>query len=256
MIFIAPGFVLGRDFAGSFWRIGWPLALILTLVLAGLDVFFVLNHRLYYLLEREDWPALIQYLETRLFRKGHYTSRLVQLLANTYLVLSDSPAVISLENKVAIVKPALVHANALVFGAARILDKDYAGAARFFETHVEATGDKRGRDAEWLRWYQGFALLLDHQYQQAAERFLVIAETSPNPLPTALSAYFLTEPLGKALYTRRGELNLAAENGRNRIKAALPKRAAWERDIAKLQNEVHVAILTKYIADTSNWLYR
>ena len=97
---------------------------------------------------------------------------------------------------------------------------------------------------------------MDHQYPQAAEGFLVIAETSPNPLPTALSAFFLTETLGKALYTRRAEFNLAAENSRNRIKAALPRRAIWERDIAKLQNEVHVAILTKYIAETSNWLYR
>ncbi|MDL2230060.1 hypothetical protein LJC14_07420, partial [Treponema sp. OttesenSCG-928-L16] len=80
-----------------------------------------MNRRLFYLLEREDWPALVQYLEGKVMRGGNYSPRLVKLLANTYLVLSDPRSVMALERKLAAAKPALLDRNALVFGAARIL---------------------------------------------------------------------------------------------------------------------------------------
>ncbi|MDR2028174.1 MAG: hypothetical protein LBP93_01405, partial [Treponema sp.] len=64
-MFVLSFFILGTGFALTFFRTGWPLALVLVLVLAGLDIFYCINRRLFFLLEREDWPALVQYLEGR-----------------------------------------------------------------------------------------------------------------------------------------------------------------------------------------------
>jgi hypothetical protein len=50
--------MLGTEFALTFFRTGWPLALVLILILGGLDIFYFTNRRLFFLLEREDWPAL------------------------------------------------------------------------------------------------------------------------------------------------------------------------------------------------------
>jgi hypothetical protein len=251
-VFILSFFILGTEFAFTFFRTGWPLALVLVLVLAGLDIFYFINRRLFFLLEREDWPALAQYLEGRIIRKGRYSARLVRLLANTYLVLSDSAGVISLENKLAIAKPALVDANALIFGTARILDKDIAGAVRFFEARRSSA---KGESAEWLSWYYGFALLLDRQFSPAADQFLVLANESPDAVLTGLSAFFLEDKLARCLPGRSAECVTAAAAGKNRVKKVFPRISGWDREVLKIKTEVYAAILSKYLHEASAWLY-
>ena len=93
---VLPLALLGRDFAFTFWRSGWPLAGVLLIALIVLNVFFLSNRRLFRLLEREDWPALVDYLEHVVLGKRQYSSRKVRLLLNSYLVMSDSPAVLRL----------------------------------------------------------------------------------------------------------------------------------------------------------------
>jgi hypothetical protein len=140
LVCFMPFFAFGSGTVSYFQRSVWPLALLLVAILAALDVYYALNYRLFSLLEREDWPALSAYLEEQVLRKGRYSKRLVNLLATTYLVMSDIPAVAGLENRLAVAKPALVERNALVFGAARILGKDYAGAVRFFSPRSAGAG--------------------------------------------------------------------------------------------------------------------
>ncbi|MDR0387629.1 MAG: hypothetical protein LBH57_06290 [Treponema sp.] len=224
----------------------------LVLILLGMDVFYLRNRRLFYLLGREDWPALALYLEDRVIKRGHYSSLPVRLLANTYLVLSDYRAVTDLETRTAGVKPRLVDAGALIFGTARILGKDYEGAVRFFE---EKAGKAKGGTAAWVRWYAGFARFLDRQFSQAADRFVVIAVEEEDAALTGLSSYFLAASLAGMLPGRSPELTAAAENGRKRVRAALPVRDAWNKEIDKIRSEVYVAVLSKYLDETSEWLY-
>jgi hypothetical protein len=249
---MVPYFILGRELSLPIWRSSWPAALIFFGILLGFDVFYALNGRLFLLLEREDWPALAQYLEDRVLRKGRYSPRLVRILADTYLVLSDSAAVISLENKLAIVKPALVEANALIFAAARILGGDYAGAVRFLEERLKAGG---ARNALWLRWYYGFALLLDRRFSPAADEFAALALDAPEAVVTGLAAYFLTGTLGRALPERRLELTAAAMDGRSRLKKAFPRKERWDKEVARIGGDVYTVILSKYITETTGWLF-
>jgi hypothetical protein len=249
---LLPRFFLGAAFSGNFVRGLWPLALVFLLVLGGFDVFYILNRRLYFLLEREDWPALSLYLEDRVVKQGHFSPRLVRILAGAYLALADSAAVVSLENKTAIARPALVEENLLLFGAARILAGDIEGAIRFFGLRREGAQKSL---LPWVRWYHGFALLLDRRYAPAADEFTALASRSSNALVTGLSAFFLSDTLMRKLPERGPELLLAAEEGKGRVLKILPRLGDWKKEAEKNMAEIHAAVLGKYIEDAGRYMY-
>jgi hypothetical protein len=240
-----PSFVFSYGAGFYFQRSVWPLALLFLAILAVLDTYYALNCRLFSLLEREDWPALSAYLEEQVLQKGRYSKRFTDLLAATYLVMSDIPAVTALENKISIAKPALLERGALVFGIARILGKDYAGAIRFFSPRT-------GKEGGWPHCYYAFALFLDRKPEEAAEQFHLLAAGSSNALISALAAWFLAE----ALQGRTGEsYTAAAEKGRLRVRKSLKNRAAWDAELGKFETEVHVAVLRKYIDRAGDWIF-
>jgi hypothetical protein len=248
-----PRFFLGPGLSGEFWRTGWLLAVILFLLLAGVNVYFALNHRLFYLLEREDWPALVDHLEQRIIQKNHYTYGLVRLLANSYLVMSDSAGVTALENKAGIAKPALLDTNALVFGAARILGGDSEGASKFFQVRLEK-GKLRPRDKQWVRWYYGFSLLLARHFEQAASEFKTLSLSSNDALIIGLSAFFLFDTLLKYIEDKT-EYQAVIDEGRERVLAALKTPAEWHKEAGRIETEVYAAILQKYIDQAGAWLF-
>jgi hypothetical protein len=253
IVFFIPFIVFGTGFTLTFWRSSWPLGVVPALLLLGINGYYFANKRLFLLLEREDWPALVQYLEGRVLQDRRYSPNLVRLLANTYLVLSDSGSVMALERKVAIARPALVDANALIFGVARILCKDNAGAARFFSRRLDSA---KTESAEWVRWYYGFSLLLNRQFSTAGEQFSLLVHDSRNAVITGISAYFLDNTLRKALPEQGESYRSAANDGRIRVQKALPSRGAWQKETKKLQTEVYAVVLLKYIEETADWLYR
>jgi len=203
-------------------------------------------------LEREDWPALVIYLEDKVFKRGRYSSRLVRLLAVSYLVLSDTKGVIGLENKAAIARPALLDENALVFGAARILGKDFSGAARFFEARKYTVKPKL---KDWVSWYLGFSLLLDYRLEGAADEFSFLVHESKDAVITALSSFFLSENLARVLHGKETEMREIASLGKNRARSGLPDYRKFNLEINKISTEVHTAVISRYIDETGRWLY-
>jgi hypothetical protein len=266
--FLLPFIVLGPQSAGLFWRSAWPAAVFLLLILTAMNLFYALNFRLQHLLEREDWPALARYLEKRIIEKGRYHSFGVRLLANTYLLLADNEAFTNLENRVAAAKPALFEKLALVFGTGRIIRKDYAGAARFFDERLAAL-DKKTRasgaadaavrfsspESLWLFWYSGFTLLLNARYEAAAERFSELMRTAKEPVVMALAAWFLENILTKALPERYGEFAVLAEEGRKQIRDMLPARSAWNKKGETLRGEIYAIPISGYLQSIADWLY-
>jgi hypothetical protein len=262
--FFMPFVILGENFplarGGFLIRSLWPLAAILAAALIVLDIYYFSNRTLFRHLEREDWPALAEYLETRLPRRPSYPGRLVRLYVNTCLILSDSGAVMNLENRLALVKPALVERDALLFGAARILGKDYAGALRFFAAHDRPPRKggfpglfhgNRALRRQWLTWYHGFSLLLDRRFGEAAEKFRFLAEEAADPLAAGLAAWFLADNLSQVVEGAR-EAALAA---RDRIRASLARRKDWDGEAAKTGTEIYAAILRIYIDKAGDWIY-
>lgn len=252
ILVLLPFFMLGASFMGFFWQLNWLFILILLMLITGFNVFYFINRQLFSLLEKEDWPALIRHLESRVIQKGRYSPQLVRLLANTYLVLSDSAAVMSFENKVAIIKPALLQANMLVFGTARILGGDISGAIRFFQTRKAAA---KREQKDWVCWYYAFALLLDRRFEDAAGEFSLLSAMSNDGIIAGLSSYFLAENIARSLPQKRQEFTGTVAQGRERVLKTLPRQKDWQREVSRLSTEIHAAVLAKYMAETAHWLY-
>jgi len=252
IIIFLPFLVLDLPPALTYLQFTWPFLLILVLFFAGFNAFYFTNRQLFLLLEKEDWPALSRHLEDRIIKKGRYSPQLVRLLAKTYLLLSDTAAVMSLENKVAIAKPAIIGRNVLIFGTARILGKDISGAVRFFKAYRETA---KGELREWVNWYYGFTLLLDHQYEEAGKEFSVLARVSKDGIITGLSSFFLAENLAYLLPDKKRELTEIALSGRERTQKILPERN-WKTESVRLSSDIHIAAITKYLEEAGLWLYR
>jgi hypothetical protein len=158
----------------------------------------------------------------------------------------------SLENKTAIARPALVEENLLLFGTARILAGDIEGAVRFF-------GARRDRAKKsllpWVRWYHGFALLLARRHAPAADEFTALAARSSIALVTGLSAFFLSETLSRKVPEQEPELRRAAEEGKGRVLKFLPRIGDWRREAEQNMAEIHAAVLGKYIEDAGRFIY-
>ncbi|MDR1318260.1 MAG: hypothetical protein LBJ90_01430 [Treponema sp.] len=250
---LLPLIFLGQDYMANFRYALLPLTLILVLALLGFNVFYLVNHRLFTLLEREDWPALVDYLEQRVIHRGRYSRRLVQLLTNSYLVMSDSRGLLNLENKLALARPALLEENALIFGAARILVGDFAGASDFFQARLEKAKVK-AKDLQWIRWYYGFSRLLSRDFAKAEAEFKALAAASTDGLIAGLSVYFLNTSLLK--YSKnRDECRQIAAEGEKRVKKAIRGISGWKKEAAKVESDVHAAIIRKYIDEAGVRLY-
>ena len=255
-----PVFFLDRDFMGGFWKTVWPLELVIVLALAGMNIFFLKNRRMFALLEKEDWPALAAYLEKKIFQEKRFTVRQVKLLAQTYLVSGNFDGTARLESIVN------VDDNALIFGAARVLGCNKPGAdtsqtAEFFRQLLtpEHIRNLRPDDAEWLRWYYGFSLILNKAIKQAEEVFSGLASDAKNPLICGLSAWFLSQVLrddSAAGSAPDNECLIQADEAKARLRLSLKNADKWNRKADKIKNEVHGIIIKNYLDEAGAWLFK
>jgi hypothetical protein len=246
-----PVLLAGPQYAANFQYITLPLMLFMALLLIFMSVFFLLNYRLFTLLEREDWPALSYYLEQKIYVKGRYDSRKVRLLASSYMVVSDYASVLKLENKARAAKPSVIRKNVLIFGAARTLSGNHKDAAVFFKTYLD---EGKSPDKPWIRWYYGFSLLLCGDFNLAEPEFMSFAVSSNDALITGLSAYLLSTSLAKHSQ-KPYECLEVVENGRNRVKNAVKNLKKWKNEADRIGNEIHITIIRRYIDDAGNWVF-
>jgi len=250
---LLPVFVPGTAYAANLRIVVSPLLFFISAILLCLGIFFLINYRLFLLLEREDWPALAYYLEQKIFVKNKYNSRYVKLLASSYMVISDYPSVVKLENKAFLVKRSVVEKNVLIFGAARVISGDYKGAEVFFKVHLEKS-KLRKQDIDWVHWFYGFSCLLNSDFDKAEREFTAMAVSSGDAIIAGVSAYFLANNLaGKSI--NKLDCLAAAETGRNRVVKALKKLKRWKKEVKKTETEIHIAIIRKYVNETGKWIF-
>lgn len=253
---LLPLLITGAEFAVNFRYITLPLLLFTGVLLICMTIFFLFNYRLLSLLEREDWPALAYYLEQKVFVKNRYTNRYIRLLASSYLVMTDYQSVLKLESKAMLARPSVVNKNVLIFGAARVLSGVHKEAAAFFKSYMGNGNAARAIHGErqWIHWYYGFSQLLSGSFSIVEPEFKSLAISSNNALIAGLSAYFLYETLAKySIYPE--ECRNIAENGRKRIKKALPTEVSWIKEADKSGTDMHIAIVRKYIEEAGKWIY-
>lgn len=235
-------------------QVFWVLAAFCIAVLISLDIYYFFNEKLLSILEKDDWPALVQYLEIEVINKGRYSSRKVRLLAQAYLILSDTAGIMNLENKTAITNPKYVERYALLFGVARLLEKNMASATNFFAARIHSRKPDK-KNFFWCRFYYGFSLFLDWHFSEAAEEFIILSKISKNPVLTGLCAWFLSEYLSKSLPDRRAEITVTVADAQKQIKEIVYDFQEWEKRVRKLSTEVHTVILHPYFSSAGKQIF-
>jgi tetratricopeptide (TPR) repeat protein len=236
-----PILALGQNMVADFWRTSWPLGVVMLGLPLAMNVVFLANRRFFALLERGDWPALADYLEKKVFQDGRYTSRYVRILAQSWLAMGNFDGVVQLAQKTAAVKPRLVEANALIFGAAYILGGYNASAVDFYRERLEKGCPPK--DTGWVRWYYGLSLTLTGRFEEAGPIFEELAAGMQDILVAGLSSFFLSKVMHEA------------EEGRNRVRNAVMNIDEWNNKTAKLKEKVHGAIIRKYLDDAGLWIF-
>ncbi len=250
-IFLMPFFLLGPEYSAPFWLKNWPLFSVFAAVLIGFNTFFVLNWRLFSLLESEDWESLGALLADRVLVKRRYERRMIRLLVNTSLLRGDMATIERLESALRSARPVALRRDAVLFGAARMLKNDAAATESFLAEFI----DGRGVDnAEWLQFYYGFVLVMRERFAEATPH-LKDTMASKDPVLALMSAYILGSLCAVAAKPddRQALVDSAAA-----VKARLSGRfdaARWAREAERAKGEVHIVILSRILDEASGWMF-
>jgi hypothetical protein len=243
-IYFMPLIMLGWDYTKVFWGRNWGLPLFFIGVIGLLNAYFILNWKVFTLLEREDWPALITHLEHRIYEKKLIFSQQVKILINAYLVRSELDAIGKLEDFIRDRKPKLLPRSALAFGIPHLLRNDSKLMERYFSQFIHI----RGRDGAWVRWNYAFALILKGEKEESEVVLAGVCAEKTEPVLSLLSIYLL-----HSLKPAPGRAALV-EKGRIRIKGRYTQNQ-WAREVERSKSSVQIVILQKLIEEATGWLF-
>jgi hypothetical protein len=249
-IFIMPFMLLGVKYSMQFWLQNWPMVIFFAVVLAGFNAFFVMNWKLFSLLESEDWNSLGALLGEKVFSRKRYDRRTLRLLVNTALLRGDMQTIERLESLLRSEKPGSLRRDAVLFGAARLLRNDSVASERFLSEFADGKGVE---NPAWMQFYYSFALVLCKKVDEASLRLEALMG-SKDPILALLSAYLLgTLGTTGATSTERQRLAAAALARRAEIVAKY-NQDRWTREVERAKSEVHIVILSRILDEATAWL--
>lgn len=246
VIFLTPLLLVGGDWFQVFWSRNWPIAIAFALALGAIDLYFLMNWRLFTALENENWGEVAGFLEERIFRRGWITSARVRLLLNTYLVTSNTQGILALEAYLAEKKPGLIPRFSLPFGIPHLIARDPADAEAWFRGML---GQPRLAERDWVSWNHAFSLLQTRQGAEARTVLARLGERVTEPVLLLLTIYLLD-----ALARDDAALESQVAAKRNLLRGrftAESLRKAIEKSTANIQ----VVVLSRLLQDASRWLF-
>ena len=243
-IYFMPLIMVDWDHAKVFWSRNWGLPALFLAILSLINTYFILNWRMFTLLEAEDWPALIVHIERRIYAKKMIISQQVKILTNAYLVRSDLEAIRKLEDFLRAHKAKVLPKFALSFGIPYLLQNDAEEMKRYFSGFA----DMKGRDGSWMRWNYAFALILQGDSQGAEATLVLLCSEKTEPVLTLLTIYLLHSLKPEA------ENSSLVEEKRGGLRKKYT-REQWKREIERSKDSVQVVILQKLVEEATGWLY-
>lgn len=246
LIVLMPTVVMGWEYARLFWRSNWPVGIVFLAVLGGLNTYFALNWRLFTLLEREDWPALIEHLEDQIIARNRVREQQLRVLINAYVVAARPERVTQLEHRLREVQPKWVARLPLDFGIPYLLKNDAAEMERYFGEMKERA---RCPEPVWVRWNYAFALMLQQRHEEARTVLLAVADESKNPVQKLLTAYLLD-----TISTHDETARAVVHRLRSELRSRFPGEK-WERELERHRSSLQVLVLSKLISDASGWAF-
>ncbi|HET6452753.1 MAG TPA: hypothetical protein VFI08_15650 [Spirochaetia bacterium] len=246
VIFFTPLFLVGGDWFAVFWTRNWPIAVVFVVTLAVIDTYFLLNWRLFTALEKEDWPTVASFLEERVLRRGRLTSSRVRLLLNTYLVTSNTDAILALEAFLQERRPALIGTFSLPFGIPHLLARDQKDSPAWFRALLQRPS-LRARD--WVRWNLAFCLLQAQAKDEAQQELVDLVDHVQDPVLLLLSIYLL-----EAVARRDSQPHTRVMARREELRRAHTP-ATLQAAVEKSSANIQVVVLSRLLRDAMEWLF-
>ena len=246
-IFLMPLPVLGWEYALSFWKQNWLIAVLFIVVLGGIDSYFFVQWPLYRRLEREDWSGLKDLLESQWKHKGRLSLGRTRIYLNSLLIEQKPNAIAAVRLRCLENRSKFLPKIALSLGLPLVLEGNADGIEEFFGPLVE--NKKAGGDLPWIRWSVGFGRLLKKDADGARPLLERGLTEKKNPLLRLLSLYLL-ENCGVG----NPEVAARVEQERLRLKTQFtPKEWQSHHDGLK-EKIILVLFMEKLIADARTWL--
>ena len=154
MFVISSVFLFDGEYAAAYRANIWIAALVFAVLIGILDFYCISNWNLFTLLEKQDWPALLAWLEKRIYRKGELIRPYANLLISTALSLSNHAALRKLENEVRERRPRLMRSLGVSLGIPLLLEDDMEAVSRYFGPLAD---DERTQRRDWAGWCRAFA---------------------------------------------------------------------------------------------------
>lgn len=226
----------------------FPLAAaaIFILTLVAINFYFLRYWRLFILLEREDWPRLMSFLEEQVYQSSALRGLYIKMLINAYLLTSNSHRIVALEALLRERRPGLLRRYGLQIGLPYLLRGEPAEAEKYFGRLL---AEARAPDRGWIHWNHVFCLLQQKQLDAARRELLEILDSRPRPLLSLLTLYLLD-----SFSTADSEAALRVRRGKAWFQRRYSQRR-WEKAVGRSVKSLHLAVLSPLIKDASNWVF-
>jgi hypothetical protein len=243
-ILCMPFFILGRGYVKTFWAANWYLAAFFLLGFLTVNAYFLLNRKLFSSLERENWPEVREYLENRVYVRNKTSRRTLNILINTYIVLSDIAGLKKLSRHLEEKKSRHFPFFGLELGIPYFTENNAAGRLAYFEGLLENPNVRR---RDWIRWALAFSRMAAGQRERAKDDLAALARETKDPVLLLLAVYLL-DSCGET-----SAESLAAET-RTALRAKYPP-AAWRGLVERSQTNLMVLVLSRLLDEAENWLF-
>lgn len=248
IVTLMPLIMLGGDYSQEFFKDSWYLFLVFIIAIGSIDTYFILNWKMFSLLESENWNELILYLEMKIFKKKNLFLPVVKILANTYLIKSDMSGIMKLEDFLRNKKPELLKKLVIPLSVPHFIDGSPEKMEDFFAEFVDHKGVVK---ADWVKFLYSFALLLNNKRDEASLSFFALCNTKISPILKLLVIYSLNpfrnlENDKKFTCVDLGKKELRSKYNREKM----------ELEFESINDNVLVLVLNKFSKEAIDWLYK
>ncbi len=257
VVFFLPVTVVSPAYMAEFWRNNWFLGFFFLLSVLLVNAVFIKNWHIMTCLEREDWPALAEYLEKQVFYRKKTGQRPVRLLYESLVLLGDFEGLEKLAVLLKKEDPRRYRSMIRSFTGASILEGKFAQVSSSC-TDLLADTDPDIKDAEWITFYRGLARYLDSDGIGSLQDFSPLAHRAADPLLQAISAFLCSTVLSRtedcSAVLPRSTVEEHIATARERISTRYGKQK-WYRYLEKNEACIEIVILGKLPRQASEWLF-
>ncbi|RKX81332.1 MAG: hypothetical protein DRP57_12005 [Spirochaetes bacterium] len=187
-VLLMPILLIGQNYFSLFISKDWYVLVLFFLCIAGVNIYFILNWKLFRLLETEDWQMLSRYLEEQVYKKKRIRKIYVKMLLNVYFLNSEMDKINKLEEYLKNEKPQYLLYFSVEFGIPYLINSDAVSSESYFG---KLLASRKTANVEWIRWNYAFALMQKKEFEAAKAELLKLYGESTNPLIFLLTLYLL-----------------------------------------------------------------